>query len=144
MIVALEPVVMGFTAVAAAGFGVIAYVVIGLVNEKQPVEAGVKVSRGSHRRFDDAFDGSPMLRRAIEVTANLAERRGVLGSVERSLRAADIPMRPAEVLFAYGLLAVIVPLASVMLLRSPKLIILSLFVFVLLPPLALKIVQPAS
>ena len=67
-------VVRGFD-IAGVGAALLAAVVIGLVNEKQPVEAGVKVSRGSHRRFDDAFDGSPMLRRAIEVTANLAERR---------------------------------------------------------------------
>jgi tight adherence protein B len=79
-----------------------------------------------------------MLRRAIEVTANLAERRGVLGSVERQLRAADIPMRPAEVLFAYGVLAVVVPLVCLLLLRSPMLIILSFFLFVAVPPFGLK------
>jgi tight adherence protein B len=140
MIVALEPLVLGFTALAAAGFGIIAYVVVGLVNERQPVEANGQPAKRMSRRFDDAYDGSPMLRRAIEVTANLAERRGVLGSVERQLRAADIPLRPAEVLFAYGVLAIVVPLVCLLLLRSPMLIILSLFVFVLLPPLALKFV----
>jgi tight adherence protein B len=124
---------------AAAGFGVVAYIVVSMANEKQRVpDTGTKPRRGSSRRLDDAFDGSPMLRRAIEVTANLAERRGVLGSVERSLRSADIPLRPAEVLFAYGLLAVVVPSVSLLLLRSPKLIFLSLFTFVALPPLALK------
>jgi len=139
MIVAVEKLVLGLTAVAAAGFGVVAYVVIGLVNERQPVDAtsGTTAKRAG-RRFDDAYEGSPMLRRAIEMTTNLAERKGVLGSVEKQLRSADIPLRPAEVLFAYGLLAVIVPLASLLLLRSPMLIILSLFVFVLLPPVALK------
>ena len=138
MIVALEPLVLGFTALAAAGFGVIAYIVIGLVNEREPVEVTGKAGKRPNRRLDDAYEGSPMLRRAIEVTANLAERRGVLGSVERQLRSADIPMRPAEVLFAYGVLAVVVPLVSLLLLRSPMLIILSLFVFVLLPPMGLK------
>ena len=138
MIVAVENMVLGLTAVAAAGFGVVAFIVIGLVNERQPADgAGKSVKRGN-RRFDDAYDGSPMLRRAIEVTTNLAERKGVLGSVEKQLRAADIPLRPAEVLFAYGLLAVIVPLASLALLRTPMLIFLSLFVFVLLPPFGLK------
>ena len=140
MIVALDSVVLGFTAVAAVGFGVVAYILVTLANQKQPAPvAGAKPVK-STRRFDDAYDGSPMLRRAIEVTANLAERRGLLGSVERSLRAADIPMRPAEVLFAYGLLAVVVPAVSLMMLRSPKLIILSFFVFVVLPPMALKFV----
>ena len=138
MILALESFVLAFAGLAAAGFGVVAYVVIGLVNEREPAGVPGKPGKRGNRRFDDAFDGSPMLRRAIEVTANLAERRGVLGSVERQLRAADIPMRPAEVLFAYGVTAVVVPLVSLLLLRSPMLIILSLFVFVLLPPLALK------
>ena len=138
MIVALEPLVLGFTALAAAGFGIVAYVVIGLVNERQPVEAAGKANTRGNRRFDDAFDGSPMLRRAIEVTANLAERRGVLGSVERQLRSADIPMRPAEVIFAYGVVAIVVPLVCLLLLRSPTLLLLSLFVFVLLPPMGLK------
>ena len=137
MIVAMERMVIGFTVAAATGFGVVAYIVVGLANARPRTEPGVKVTR-STRRFDDAYEGSPMLQRAIEVTANLAERRGVLGSVERSLRSADIPMRPAEVLFAYGLLAVIVPTVSVLLLRSPNLIFLSFFVFVVLPPMALK------
>ena len=135
---ALDTPVTVFTAIAAIGFGVVAYIVVNLANEKQPVETTEKAAKSSHRRFDDAYDGSPMLRRAIEVTANLAERRGLLGSVERSLRAADIPMRPAEVLFAYGIVAVVVPVVSVLLLRSSMLIFLSFFVFVALPPLALK------
>ena len=108
----LDTPVTVFTAIAAIGFGVVAYIVVNLANEKQPVEKTEKAAKSSHRRFDDAYDGSPMLRRAIEVTANLAERRGLLGSVERSLRAADIPMRPAEVLFAYGIVAVVVPVSS--------------------------------
>ena len=138
MIVAVENMVLGLTAVAAAGFGVVAFIVIGLVNERQPADGAGKLVKRGNRRFDDAYDGSPMLRRAIEVTTNLAERKGVLGSVEKQLRAADIPLRPAEVLFAYGLLAVIVPLASLLLLRTPMLILLSFFLFVLLPPFALK------
>jgi tight adherence protein B len=88
--------------------------------------------------MEDAFEGSPMVKRAIELTATLAERKGVLGSVERSLRAADIPLRPAEVIFAYALLATIVPISVLLLLRSPVLFLLSIFVFGLLPPFVLK------
>ena len=138
MIVGLEPFVLGFTALAAAGFGVVAYIIVGLANEREPADATSGKPAKRARRFDDAYEGSPMLRRAIEVTANLAERRGVLGSVERQLRAADIPMRPAEVLFAYGVLAILVPAVCLLLLRTPMLFILSLFVFVVLPPFALK------
>ena len=52
------------------------------------------------RRLDQALAASPALRRAVEVTADLAQRRGALGSVERSLRAADVPVRPAELILA--------------------------------------------
>ena len=122
---------------AALGFAVVAVVLISIVTqERAAATTGAPVNVA--RRFDDAFEGSPVLKRAIEVTANLADRRGVLGSVERSLRAADIPMRPAEVIFAYCVLAVVVPLATLFLLQSTQLFILSLVLFVLLPPQALK------
>src|SRR5207244_2339363 len=61
-----------------------------------------------------------------------------LGSVERSLRAADIPMRPAEVIFAYSLLALLVPGVCLLLVQSRSLLLLSVFGFVLLPPMALR------
>ena len=137
-----DPVVLGFAGVGAVGFAVVAFIIAGLVKEKRDEAALPAAARAgtTRRRMDDAFEGSPMLQRAIEVTANLADRRGMLGSVERSLRAADIPMRPAEVIFAYVLLATVVPGVSLLLLKSPKLIVLSIVVFVLLPPQALKMI----
>ena len=126
-------------ALAAAGFAVVAVVLISILSQERQTQTVSGPSPTSARRFDDAFEGSPVLKRAIEVTANLADRRGVLGSVERSLRAADFPLRPAEVIFAYCMLAVIVPLVTLLLLRSTQLFILSVLVFVILPPQALKI-----
>jgi len=123
---------------AAVGFAVVTVVLISIISQGR-VDASETPSPTVNRRFDDAYDGSPMLKRAIEVTANLADRRGVLGSVERSLRAADFPLRPAEVIFAYCILAVIVPMAPLLLMRSTQLFILSVLVFVVLPPQALKI-----
>ena len=58
-----------FTAIAAIGFGVVAYIVVKLANEKQPVEKTEKVAKSSHRRFDDAYDGSPMLSAEVVVGA---------------------------------------------------------------------------
>lgn len=134
-----DPVIGGFIVVAVISLVVVTVVLVCIVTDKSEAPIEDASTRGrSHHRMNEAFDGSPVLRRAIEVTANLAERRGTLGSVERSLRAADIPMRPAEVIFAYCLLAVIVPAVSILLLRSTTLILLSVFVFVVLPPLALK------
>jgi tight adherence protein B len=63
------------------------------------------------RRLDEALAASPALRRAVEVTANLANRKGALGSVERSLRAADVPVRPAELILAHVVGTVVVPVA---------------------------------
>jgi tight adherence protein B len=122
------------------GFTVAALVLVAIVTAKD-VDATLPdgVKPRSNRRMDDAFSGSPVLQRAIELTANLAERRGALGSVERSLRAADIPMRPAEVIFAYGLVAVLVPGVALLLLQSTMLVVLSVVVFVLLPPMALRV-----
>jgi tight adherence protein B len=47
-------------------------------------------------------------------------------------------MRPAEVIFGYAVLAVVMPLISLLVLRSTKFTILSLILFVVLPPQALK------
>jgi tight adherence protein B len=128
----------------AVAVGVVAAIVVKMMAEAKAVKeldvASGASAKPSNRRMDDAFEGSPMVRRAIELTANLAERKGVLGSVERSLRAADIPLRPAEVIFAYVMLATIVPISVLLLLRSPMLFVLSIVVFGVLPPFALKTV----
>ena len=130
--------IAGFTVSA----GVVAAIVVRMMGEAGKARAEATDTgtpgRSANRRREDALEGSPMVRRAIELTANLADRRGVLGWVERSLRAADIPLRPAEVIFAYVLVAAIVPLAVLLLLRNPVLFLLSLVVFVALPPFALK------
>jgi tight adherence protein B len=137
---ASDPVVLAFAVAGALSFAVVAFIVAKLVEEKRlEPEPGPGQAKRSSRNLE-AYDGSPMLRRAIEVTANLADRRGVLGSVERSLRAADVPMRPAEVIFAYALLAILVPGTAILMHQSLKFVALAIFIFVLLPPQALKIV----
>jgi tight adherence protein B len=70
------------------------------------------------RRLDQALAASPALRRAVEVTADLAQRRGALGSVERSLRAADVPVRPAELILLHVAATFVVPIATYLLTRS--------------------------
>ncbi|HEY2813974.1 MAG TPA: type II secretion system F family protein [Acidimicrobiales bacterium] len=137
-----NPFVILMIAGVTAGSAVVAAIVVRMAGEASSARDESKASPGSgrplNRRMDDAFEKSPMVKRAIELTANLAERRGVLGSVERSLRAADIPLRPAEVIFAYSVLAFVVPLSVLLFLRTPTMFILSLFLFVIVPPYALK------
>ena len=95
-----------------------------MMAEAKVARAEVKTAGGPtkpvNRRREDALENSPMVRRAIELTANLAERRGMLGSVERSLRPRDIPLRPAEVIFAYVVLAVVVPISVLLFLQSRR------------------------
>ena len=145
MIVLLSnPFVLAMIAGFTVGAAVVAAILVRMMAEAKDAARGGRrpgaAPKSSNRRMDDAFEGSPMVRRAIELTANLAERKGVLGSVERSLRAADIPLRPAEVIFAYVLLATIVPISVLLLLQKPMTFLLSILVFVVLPPFALKTV----
>jgi tight adherence protein B len=60
-------------------------------------EAQKKNKRGRAEILND----SPLLQRAIAVTAGLADRRGILGKIERKMRSGDLPVRPAEAIFFY-------------------------------------------
>ena len=138
-----NPFVLAMIAGFTVGAAVVAAILVRMMAEAKDARVAavdLGATKSSNRRMDDAFQGSPMVRRAIELTANLAERKGVLGSVERSLRAADIPLRPAEVIFAYVLLATIVPISVLLLLQKPMTFLLSILVFAVLPPFALKTV----
>lgn len=139
-----DPVIAALSAGVAVGAGVLAALLARMAAEAKAAKAAAAATgtgrRPSSGRLDRALDGSPVVRRAIELTANLAERRGLLGSVERSLRTADIPLRPAELIFAYCSLAIVVPVGVAGFFRTPKLVALSIVVFAVLPPLALKIV----
>jgi tight adherence protein B len=92
------------------------------------------------RRLDDALSASPALRRAVEVTANLASRRGALGSVERSLQAADVPVRPAEVILAYVAVAIVVPGLTLLVTQATNPVLLAVALTWFGPPMALKII----
>ena len=83
---------------------------------------------------------SPALRRAVELTANLASRRGALGSVERSLRAADVPIRPAELLLAHFCAFVVLPVGTFLLTRSLVLVALCLLIVGAGPMYSLKFI----
>lgn len=134
--------VIALAALAAAAFAVMAAVIVNLLSdgmEAAAAEPAGRARRASNgQRLNDAIENSPLLRRAVELTANLADRRGMLGSVERSLRAADIPMRPAEVIFGYVLLAFCGPLVALLVAPTPFLVGLSLVLFVVAPPQALR------
>ncbi|HEY9557385.1 MAG TPA: type II secretion system F family protein [Acidimicrobiales bacterium] len=143
-----DPLVLALVAGVVGGVGVLAWVLLELsrarsaaVAERIPEAARSRSGRGDRRtrRLDDALAASPALRRAVEVTADLASRKGALGSVERSLRAADVPVRPAELILLHALMTVVVPVATFLVTRSSTNTLLALVVAALGPPFALKV-----
>jgi tight adherence protein B len=59
-----------------------------------------------------------LLQRAVQMTADLADRRGILESVEAKLERANLPLRPPEALFFFGAGAIMVTLLGAALTRS--------------------------
>jgi tight adherence protein B len=90
------------------------------------------------RRLDEALAASPVLRRAVEVTADLARRKGALGSVERSLRAADVPVRPAELILAHLVASIVLPVVVLIATMSVPKAVFALVVAGLGPPMTLR------
>jgi tight adherence protein B len=146
----MEPMVLIFVAGITVGLGLVVASMLDIARRRSQQAAELEATGGhratrSHddrraRRLDDAISASPALRRAVEVTADLAERRGALGAVERSLRAADVPVRPAEVILFNVIAAVITPIAIFALTQSPVKAALSFVLAAAGPPLALKVV----
>lgn len=104
-----DPVALALVGGVVLGIAIAVAIVLQLgANRPEPAPTARR-SDPRARRLDDAVASSPTLQRAIEITANLAERRGLLGSVERRLRAADVPVRPAELILANAAAAVVLP-----------------------------------
>ena len=78
------------------------------------------------------------LRRAVRITSSLAQRRGVLTWLEKSLERADLPVHPAEALFFYVVsTAVLTALVGVMS-RNVIVVLFVLMMLTLLPPATLN------
>ena len=106
--------------------------------EREPV-VHVRPDRRA-QRLDDAVAAVPGLRRAVELTANLASRRGALGSVERALRTADVPIRPAEMILAHVCALILAPCGIFLLTRS---LMLAVFAALIVGATPLKTLKAA-
>jgi tight adherence protein B len=109
----IDPLVLALVAGSAVGAGVVVATLLGLSADRSTEEAPAAHRRPGPdqrtRRLDEALGRSAVLRRAVEVTADLADRRGALGRVERQLRAADVPVRPAELILGHLVAVLLVP-----------------------------------
>ncbi len=139
-----QPIVLLLIAGIVGGVGVLVVTLTHLGRERarvlarQPSKPEPRRGDRRTRRLDEALAASPTLRRAVEVTANLANRRGALGSVERSLRAADVPVRPAEVILAHLVASIVLPVVIMATTQSAGKAIAGLLFAALFPPFALR------
>lgn len=79
-----------------------------------------------------------LLARAVELTSEIAQRRGVLTWLEKQLELADLPLRAGEGLFFY-LAAIFFVAAAVLVLTANLIFVLAAAAIVgLIPPMVLK------
>lgn len=139
-----EPIVVLLLAGVVAGVGILVATLLQVSRDRGRMLATQTAAAAPHRgdrrtrRLDEALAASPALRRAVEVTANLASRKGALGSVERSLRAADVPVRPAEVILGHLVVTVIAPVITLLVTRSVPNAVVALVVAGGGPPVTLR------
>lgn len=136
-----DPMVQALVFGIVVSIGVLVATVLRMEGPRRTVPVDINKTRPDKRakRLDDAVASSPALKRAVEVTADLASRRGVLGSVERSLRAADVPARPAELILAHLCASVVLPPLVFFVTGSSVKAVLTLAALGVGPPLTLKI-----
>lgn len=90
------------------------------------------------RRDDSGLADSELLQRAIDVVTNLADRQGVLGSIERMLQAGDVLVRPGEALSAYGAAIALVGPAAWLLTGNPIMALILTIAAAVVPVLMLR------
>jgi tight adherence protein B len=136
----LDPFVLAMLAGVLLGIVVLITTLLRMGGPRTDPLAYISKARPDRRakRLDAAVASSPILQRAVEVTANLASRRGLLGSVERSLRAADVPVRPAEVILAWICASAVMPALTLVTTQSMTKVGIVLVMLVAGPPLALR------
>lgn len=87
----------------------------------------------------DASDASAavkkvrFLRKAVDLTGDLAQRQGILAKTEELLERADLPLRPAEALFFYVAGAVVAAVAA-LILSGDLLVLLMVLLIALIAP----------
>ncbi|MEY2432080.1 MAG: hypothetical protein QOC92_1805 [Acidimicrobiaceae bacterium] len=114
MIADIDPVVVGLGTAFVAGLTTATVVLLHVASTSKdkhtaPLRTQATRSGRGNTKLDNAVAASPVLQRALALTANLAERRGMVGSVERKLRAADLAVRPVELILAQAALAIVLP-----------------------------------
>ncbi len=143
MIATIDPLVVGLGAGIVTGLTTVVVVLLRIASTAKdkhvtPVRTqATRATRGT-TKLDNAVAASPVLQRALAVTANLAERRGMVGNIERKLRAADLPVRPVELILARAVIAIVLPAVVFAVTQSTVKTALAMLLAVAMPGLTLK------
>ncbi|MBV8560415.1 MAG: VWA domain-containing protein [Acidimicrobiia bacterium] len=128
--------------------GLLAYgIILIAVRERSTLESALQPYAGEDKDEDygyepeaqhSAFADSAFMQRAVDLTARIAEERGVLAKVETMMEQADVPLRAAEGLFFYVAGVVVLTLLTAVLSRSFFLTVAVLALLALAPPAILR------
>ncbi len=106
---------------AGAAVGLAVYAVGGLVAPQRSALDDVLAPYQESRTLttelggdatNDALAQTALVSRAVELTEDIAERRGFLARAEAQLEGADVPLRAAEALFFHAAIVVLVGLLT--------------------------------
>lgn len=89
--------------------------------------------------FDSSHTTVPIIQRAVELTGDVAERRGVLQRLEGDLERASLPLRAAEALFFVLVASVLVTIATFALTRNVMVTLIFAALTIAVPRLVLRI-----
>jgi tight adherence protein B len=122
-----EPIALALSLAVIGGVTLVVVTMLKMGGDREP-QAPIVHARPDRRaqRLDAAVASSTVLRRAVALTTNLANRRGALGSVERSLRSADVPVRPAELILTHVCAVGLIPSVTFFVTRSLVLTVFAL------------------
>jgi tight adherence protein B len=141
---------LGLILVVLIGFAAVALFLWTLLNMVLPgsdnLSRRLKVYEdpyGEESEEEDIPDGShttvPIIQRAVEFTGDVAERRGVLQSLEADLERAGLPLRGAEALFFLAAAVVLATLLAFAMTRNLLLALIVAGLAIMLPRAALSI-----
>jgi len=91
--------------------------------------------------FDDqeaSLAKGAMMRRAVEITGDFAQRQGLLQRVEVMLERADLPLRPAEAIFFYASIVVLAMIGAAVMFGSLLFVLIIALIAAVTPRFVLK------
>jgi tight adherence protein B len=132
-----------------ASAGMIVYSAAMLVSRRsEGLSFALRHYEGYHPgESDEVFDdelmpsitgNNALLKRAVAVTGELAERQGALSKIEDLLERADLPLRPAEALFFYVAAVVVAAIAAAVLSGDFLVFVMVVLVAMLAPNFIVK------